>query len=150
MFICHNSSMSDYGGYWLTFNLRVQGAGCLLNGTLIDCWRLLRSPWSWVMVISYCRLFAFSIACFNASTRDVCPTPLPISCLFFARTMVFDFVCFASLLANKRSSTSLAVATLLVAFLKSSGLAFFASMSCSNIPFNTGKVDEAWLWLTHW
>ena len=47
--------------------------------------------------------FALSIACVNASTREVWPVPQEINWLFFAKTIVFDFTCFTNLLAKSKS-----------------------------------------------
>ncbi|MNI17594.1 hypothetical protein D3C73_709680 [compost metagenome] len=43
---------------------------------------------------------AFSIACFNASTREVWPTPEANKVPFLANTIVFDLVCFTILFAK--------------------------------------------------
>ena len=62
--------------------------------------------------------------------------PLAKSCPFFAITMVFDLVCFTSLLANNKSFISLAVGALVVASFKSASNSVFRSLSCSITPFN--------------
>ena len=46
------------------------------------------------------------MACFKASTLDVCPVPELINCRFFAKTIVFDFVCLQIFEANSKSLTS--------------------------------------------
>ena len=45
----------------------------------------------------------FIIAIFVASYLFICPAPIPTVCLFFTKTIAFDFVCFTTLKANKRS-----------------------------------------------
>src|SRR5690606_36851573 len=60
--------------------------------------------------------WALWMAWFKASTRLVCPVPLAQSCLFLAKTMVFDLVCLQIFDANIKSSNSFSVGLLLVAY----------------------------------
>ena len=82
---------------------------------------------------------AFSIACFNASTREVCPTPLANSCLPFASTIAFDLLFLTILLANSISSTSSGVGVLSVTVFKSATVSILVSLSCTNTPFNKAR-----------
>ena len=85
------------------------------------------------------KFFAFTIACFNASTLEVCPTPLAISCPFFASTMVLDFVCFTSLLANNRSFISSSSGSLFVTVLSSPADSVTVSLSWTTTPFSNER-----------
>ena len=56
--------------------------------------------------ISMLKLRAFSIACLNASTRLVCPTPLDNILSPLASTIALDFVCLQIFAAYKSASVS--------------------------------------------
>ena len=61
------------------------------------------------------KFLAFSIACFKASTRLVCPTPLASSCLPLASTIALDFAVLHNLVCEKAYlQTSSAVEPLVV------------------------------------
>ena len=53
---------------------------------------------------SMLNLFALLIACFSASTLEVCPHPDPISCLLDARTSCIRFSVLTYFTSNNKSS----------------------------------------------
>ena len=62
----------------------------------------------------------FRVACFNASTLEVCPVPEAHSCLFFANTIVLDLVCLQIFEAKIKSSISSFDGTVVVTVFKCS------------------------------
>src|SRR5690554_2148844 len=72
---------------------------------------------------------ALLMACLRASTRDVRPTPLAMSCLFLASTMALDLECFTILLANSKSSISCALGAVWVTLFRSSAVSVLVSRS---------------------
>ena len=79
--------------------------------------------------------FVFAIAWRKASTRDVMPAPLPISCLFSASTMVLDLLFLQIFIAKARLSSSTAVGPTCVTTFMAEGDSVLLSVSCCNIPF---------------
>ena len=80
-------------------------------------------------LISFSKNFAFSTAWFNASTLDVCPTPLEISLLFFTNTIAFDFEFLQTLDAKIKSSISFSDGFLIVTIFSFSMVSIFVSFS---------------------
>ena len=80
------------------------------------------------------KLFDFSIACFNASTLDVCPVPELINCRFLAKTIVFDLVCLQIFEANSKSLISELLGDFFVQF-EIYNESVTVSLSCERTPF---------------
>jgi hypothetical protein len=53
--------------------------------------------------------FAFSIACLSASILEVCPQPLPTSCLFLIKAIALLFKCLQMILPKSKSAFSFSV-----------------------------------------
>ena len=75
------------------------------------------------------------MACFKASTLDVCPVPELKSCKFFAKTIVFDLVCLHILEAKTKSFSSEFIGFFDVQYSKLFSLSVKLSLSCFNMPF---------------
>ena len=87
------------------------------------------------MFKSNLKLFDFSIACFNASTLDVCPVPELINCRFLAKTIVFDLVCLQIFEANSKSLISDLLGDFSVHVLKFTTESVKVSLSWVSTPF---------------
>ena len=87
------------------------------------------------------------MACFSASTLEVCPTPDAKSCPSFAKIIVFDLVCLQIFKANSNAFNSDSVGAFSVTVLKSAIFSVNKSLSCSKTPFNNvlNIIFETWI-----
>src|SRR5690606_10760327 len=82
---------------------------------------------------------ALAMACSKASTRLVCPVPLPSSCRSLASTMALLLVCFTRMLANSRSWSAVAEGDSRVTVRISAARSTSWSESWDSMPLSTDR-----------